>query len=52
MHSDFFDTVTWFQEQTKNTQEAVVVYGGTQNQKRTKGNVIQWQKLDTLVRGL
>lgn len=52
MQSSFFDTLTWFQEQTKNKQEPVVVYGGEQNQIRTKAKVISWHKLDGLVKNI
>ena len=50
MSSSFFDTLVWFQEQTSNTQAGIVVYGGTQNQTRTKGNVVGWQQLEVLVK--
>lgn len=52
MHSDFFDTLLWFQEQTSTQQEPVVVYGGDENQARTKGKVISWLKLDGLVKSI
>ncbi len=38
------------QEQINNTQEPVVVYGGEQNQTRTRGKAVAWQKLDALVK--
>ncbi len=49
MQSGFFDTMTWFKEQTSSTQDAIVVYGGEQNQKRSQGKVISWKNLETLV---
>lgn len=52
MSSSFFDTLTWFQEQTNNKEEPIVVYGGDQNQTRTKGKVISWHKLDALVKSM
>ncbi len=48
MNNKFFDTLTWFQTITKNDQEAVVVYGGNQEQVRSKGRVIPWTKLDNI----
>ncbi len=48
MNNKYFDTLTWFQTITKNDQEAVVVYGGNQEQVRSKGKVIPWTKLDNL----
>lgn len=52
MNSNFFEILTWFQEQTGNKQEAVVVYGGDQNQTRAKGKVVSWHKLDALVESM
>jgi predicted AAA+ superfamily ATPase len=49
MHSNFFQTLTWFQEQTHNSQEAIVVYGGTQKQQRTRGKAVPWTDLDTIL---
>lgn len=48
--SSFFDTLTWFQEETNQKTEPTVVYGGDSNQKRTKGSVISWQHLDWFVK--
>ncbi|KKR96629.1 MAG: hypothetical protein UU47_C0012G0011 [candidate division TM6 bacterium GW2011_GWE2_41_16] len=44
----FFDTIAWFQKETKNDQEAIVVYGGNHNQKRSQGNVVSWKNLESL----
>jgi uncharacterized protein len=52
MSSNYFEMLTWFQEQTHNKQEAVVVYGGIENQTRAKGKVVSWHKLDKLVKDL
>jgi hypothetical protein len=52
MSSSFFETLTWFQEQTNNKEDAVVVYGGNENQTRTKGKVVAWDKLDKLVKDI
>jgi len=49
MHSNFFQTITWFQEQTHNSQEAIVVYGGSQVQKRTRGQAIPWTDLNNIL---
>lgn len=46
MSGNFFDTITWFQEKTKNKQEAVVIYGGNQTHKRSQGTTISWKNLD------
>jgi uncharacterized protein len=52
MHNSFFETLTWFQEQMKNEKPSIVVYGGNENQTRSQGKVVAWQKLDTLVKAL
>jgi predicted AAA+ superfamily ATPase len=52
MSSSFYETLAWFQEQTKNKQQPVVVYGGEQNQTRTQANVVGWKKLDTIVKDI
>ena len=52
MSSNFFEILTWFKEQTGNTQESIVIYGGTQNQARAHGKVVAWQKLDALVKDI
>ncbi|MDR3647404.1 MAG: ATP-binding protein [Candidatus Babeliales bacterium] len=49
MNDKFFNTITWFQEQTKNDQKPIVVYGGNQNQTRTKGRVISWNDLNEIL---
>ncbi|MFH0898109.1 MAG: DUF4143 domain-containing protein, partial [bacterium] len=48
MNSSFFDTLTWFQQKTQNDQDAVIVYGGNQNQTRSQGKVISWKDLETV----
>jgi predicted AAA+ superfamily ATPase len=48
MNNNFFDTMAWFQEKTQNDQEAVVVYGGDQPQKRSRGKVISWKDLGNI----
>lgn len=52
MQNNFFDPLAWFGEETKNDQEPIVIYGGDQVQKRTKGKVIPWNKLETIVENL
>lgn len=44
----FFDTIKWFNAQTKNEREAVVVYGGNQNQKRSQGRVVSWKNIESI----
>jgi uncharacterized protein len=46
MDNNFFDTMAWFKEQSKDDQKVVVVYGGTQTQQRTRGKVVSWKDLD------
>ena len=46
MNNRFFDTLTWFQKQTDNDQETVVVYGGDKTQKRSLGKVVSWKDLE------
>lgn len=52
MQSNFFDTLSWFKDQTNSGQESVVVFGGTENQTRTKGKAVSWRKLEELVKNL
>lgn len=48
MSSKFFATLHWFQEQTNNDHEPIVVYGGDQVQTRTKGLVLPWDHLSEI----
>jgi predicted AAA+ superfamily ATPase len=48
MNNSFFDTLTWFQKETNNDQEAIVVYGGNKTQKRSQGMVVCWRELEEL----
>ncbi len=50
--SSFFETLTWFQQQTNNTQQPVLVYGGSENQTRSKGKVVGWQHMAALVKDI
>lgn len=50
IQSSFFDTLIWFTEQINTAQEPIVVYGGDQNQTRTKAKVISWRKLADLIK--
>lgn len=43
--SKFFDTLRWFQQETKNDQEPLVVYGGTNIQNRSYGKAIPWTQV-------
>jgi|ERR1700733_24482 len=52
MSSSFFETLSWFQEETRNKQEPVVVYSGAENQTRSKGKVISWRNLEKFVMSL
>lgn len=49
MKSSFFDTIKWFQKQTQNKHEAVVIYGGNKNQKQSQGRVVAWTELRKLL---
>ncbi len=51
MDASFFDTLIWFQKET-DSQEPVVIYSGDKNEKRSKGKVIAWDKLDSLVKNI
>ena len=48
MNNSFFDTIEWFQKETKNDQEAVIIYGGNRDQKRSQGKVISWENLENV----
>jgi predicted AAA+ superfamily ATPase len=48
MNSNFFDTVTWFNEQIDSNQTPFVIYGGNQTQTRTKGTAIPWTHLEKI----
>ena len=45
MNDKFFDTLLWFQEQTQKNNKGIVVYGGDQSQKRSKGEVLSWKDI-------
>lgn len=49
INSNFFDTLDWFKQQTKEEQSSVLVYGGDQIQKRSQGLVVPWNKIDHIV---
>ncbi len=51
VQNSYFDTLTWFQEQTQ-SQDPVLVYGGNQNQIRSHAKVISWSKLGELVKNI
>jgi len=48
MSGDYFNTITWFREKAKCEQDGVVVYGGSQNQKRLQGRVVSWRDVKRL----
>jgi predicted AAA+ superfamily ATPase len=45
MNSSFFTTAVWFQKEIKSETAPIVVYGGDQDQKRSKGSAIAWTSL-------
>lgn len=49
VHSEFFDTAIWFNEEIKNDQEPIVIYGGDQMQKRTKGKAYTWKQVEKIL---
>jgi len=49
IQSDFFDTITWFKQQTNSQEDPVLIYGGDQNQRRSKGQVLSWKSIHALV---
>ncbi len=52
MDNRFFDTVIWLNESIKKDQRAIVVYGGAQLQKRTKGLVVPWNDVAYVIESL
>jgi uncharacterized protein len=48
MNSSFFNTLTWFQKETQNDHEAIIVYGGNQAQTRSQGKVVSWKNLEDI----
>ena len=40
MNNDFFNTLSWFKETTKNDQKSIVIYGDNQQQIRSNGNAM------------
>lgn len=49
IQSGFFDTMTWFHEQTA-SEVGTLVYGGEHNQKRTSGNVVSWKHIAAFIK--
>lgn len=45
MSSNFFHTLNWFQEETGDTQQPIVVYGGDHQQNRSRGKALPWSNL-------
>ena len=52
MSSKFFNTLVWFQEQTKSSESPTVIYAGNQIQKRSKGRVMPWNQTEDLLKFL
>lgn len=46
----FFDTLTWFNTLIENQQDAIVIYAGQHNQKRTKGHALGWKHVNSLMK--
>ncbi|MEX0848675.1 MAG: ATP-binding protein [Candidatus Dependentiae bacterium] len=49
MDNRFFDTTIWFNEKIKSHQKPIVIYGGNQLQKRSKGFVVPWNNVNYLI---
>lgn len=43
IQSKFFETLTWFNAETKNNYLPAVIYGGDQNQTRSYATVLSWK---------
>ncbi len=49
INSDFFDGLTYWNELAQaKPEDGFIVYGGTENQKRSRGNVIGWSQVATI----
>lgn len=48
MDNRFFDVAAWFQHEIKGETPPVVIYGGDQGQKRSKGLVLPWDNLSDM----
>ncbi len=48
VNTSFFNTIAWFNKKTQNDEDAIVIYGGDQNQKRSQGKVISWKDLESV----
>lgn len=48
INAKFFDTIVWFNTQTDNNQQPIVIYGGDQAQTRSQGKVVSWLQLRDL----
>ena len=46
MNSRSFATLTWLQEQMKNEQNGIVIYGGDKTQKWSQGKAVSWKNLE------
>lgn len=46
---NFFKTINWFQDEVKATKDSIVIYGGTENQTRSRGKVISWKDTGRVV---
>ena len=52
LSSSFFDTLSWFQEQTQTNHESLVIFGGDNNQTRSQGKALSWKKLESFVKNI
>lgn len=43
--SDFFDNILFWQKLTKNTTKGMLIYSGSEHQKRTKVEIISWRMI-------
>jgi hypothetical protein len=46
----FFDIPVWFAQQIGTDQQPIIIYGGNQIQKRSKGTVLPWKDTAKLIR--
>ena len=52
MSTQFFDTLTWFKEQAEGIRTPIVVYGGDETQTRSKGKVLPWKQVESILKFL
>ena len=49
MDNRFFDAAIWFNDKITSHQKPIVIYGGDQLQKRSKGLVVPWNNVNYII---